>query len=84
MWNEACEFDVVNPDLALLRFEVKDKHHSDYSSQAVFPIPCIKTGFRSIQLKNAYNDELELSSLLVHVDIRAMFDEDDVIVNTTR
>ena len=24
-WNEGCEFDIVNPDLALIRFAVQDE-----------------------------------------------------------
>ena len=84
MWNESCEFDIINPDLALIRFAVHDEDvfgDPTFIGQAVFPVPCIKTGYSSIQLKNAYNEELELSSLLVHVDIaRTYADEED---NTT-
>lgn len=28
------------------------------------------SGYRSVTLKNGYNEELELSSLVIHVDIR--------------
>lgn len=35
-------------------------------SSLVFPL-C--TGYRSVPLKNSYNEDLELASLLVHMDI---------------
>ena len=31
---------------------------------------CVMLGYRSVQLKNGYSEEMELTSLLVHVDIR--------------
>ena len=41
----------------------------DCGLQAVFPIgtrekPCLRTGYRSVPLKNIYNETQELSSLL--------------------
>lgn len=30
---------------------------------------CVLSGFRSVPLKNSYSEELELASLLVHVEI---------------
>lgn len=30
---------------------------------------CVSPGFRSVPLKNSYNEDLELASLLVHMDI---------------
>ena len=70
VWIENCEFDILNPDLALLRFEALNEGNLNLIGQAVFPVPCLKTGFRSIPLKNAWNEELELSTLLVYVEIR--------------
>ena len=82
MWNEECKFDIVNPDLALLRFAVEDEDvfgDPNFIGQAVYPLPYIKTGFSSVQLKNSYNEELELSCLLVHVDIRKNYYEDEAM-----
>ena len=87
VWNEGCEFDIVNSDLALLRFAVQDEDvfgDPNFIGQAVCPLACIKTGFSSVQLKNSYNEELELSCLLVHVDIRKTYDEDEEIYTTAR
>ena len=38
-------------------------------AQAVVPVPCMKMGYRSIALRNSYSEELELSSLLVHIEM---------------
>lgn len=73
MWNEGCEFELVNPELALLRFCVQDEDvfgDPNFIGQSVVPVSCIKSGYSSVQLKNLYNEELELCSLFVHVEIR--------------
>ena len=84
VWNEGCEFDILNPDLALLRFEALNEEDLNLIGQAVFPVPCIRTGFRSIPLKNAWNKELELSALLVYVEIRRTDAEDEHIYSKMR
>ncbi len=84
MWNEGCEFDVVNPELALLRFVAQDEDvfgDPNFIGQAVFPVPCLKTGYRSIPLKNATNEEMELMSLLVHLEIKRGSEDDEVFTN---
>ena len=72
MWQEQFDFDLNNPECALLRFVVQDLDIFNDPvdlGQAVIPVPCLKTGYRSIQLKNGYSEELELASLLVHVTL---------------
>ena len=84
VWNEACEFDIINPDLALLRFAVHDEDvfgDATFIGQAIYPVPCIKTGYSSVLLKNAYNEELELSSLLVRVEMVKTYADEEI--NTT-
>lgn len=81
VWNEGCEFDINNPDLALLRFAASDEDvfgDPNFIGQAVFPVPCLKTGYHSVPLKNTCNEELELATLLVHVDIRREADDDEL------
>ena len=87
MWTEGCEFELLNPDLALLRFCVQDEDvfgDPNFIGQAVFPFPAIKTGYSSVPLKNMMNEELELSSLFVHVDIKKTYAEDEAIYTTAR
>ena len=73
VWNEGCDFNIINADLALLRFVAQDEDvfgDPNFIGQAVFPVLCLKTGFRSIPLKNAMNEELESSTLLVRIKIK--------------
>ncbi|XP_018333855.1 1-phosphatidylinositol 4,5-bisphosphate phosphodiesterase gamma-1 [Agrilus planipennis] len=72
-WNEICEFDVVNPDFALLRFLVQDEDvfgDPNFIGQATYPVKCLRTGYRSVCLKNAFSEDLELASILIHISIR--------------
>ncbi|PNF30464.1 1-phosphatidylinositol 4,5-bisphosphate phosphodiesterase gamma-1 [Cryptotermes secundus] len=73
VWNEICEFDVINPHFALLRFVVQDEDvfgDSNFIGQATYSVSTLRSGYRSIPLKNAYSEDLELASLLVHINIR--------------
>uniref|UniRef100_A0A671MCX7 1-phosphatidylinositol 4,5-bisphosphate phosphodiesterase gamma n=1 Tax=Sinocyclocheilus anshuiensis TaxID=1608454 RepID=A0A671MCX7_9TELE len=65
-------FTVCNPSFAFLRFvvyEIDMFNDQNFLAQATFPINCLKTGYRSVPLKNSYSEDLELASLLVHMDI---------------
>ncbi|KAK0087269.1 hypothetical protein PV325_001367 [Microctonus aethiopoides] len=72
LWNEGCEFDVVNPSFALIRFSVQDEDvfgDCNFIGQATYPVRCLRTGYRSVPLKNQHSEDLELASLLVHITI---------------
>lgn len=72
LWNERFEVHVKNPYLALLRFEVYDEDMFGERisiAQATYPVNCIRSGYRSIQLRNKYSEEFELATLLVHLKI---------------
>ncbi|XP_030379988.1 1-phosphatidylinositol 4,5-bisphosphate phosphodiesterase gamma-1-like [Scaptodrosophila lebanonensis] len=71
IWNESCEFIVRNPQLALLRFEVQDEDmfaETHFIAQACYPLNCVRQGYRSVILRNKFSEELELSSLLIHLN----------------
>lgn len=77
IWNECCEFTVRNPGLSLLRFEVQTEDvfgDGHYAAQATFPVTCLRTGYRSVPLRNKFSEELELASLLVHISTSKKFD----------
>ena len=87
VWNEGCEFEVFNPELALIRFVAQDEDvfgDPNFIGQATFPVISLRPGFRSVPLKNQYNDDLELSTLLVHVEIRTAYEEDEELYTTVR
>ncbi|XP_017120555.1 1-phosphatidylinositol 4,5-bisphosphate phosphodiesterase gamma-1 [Drosophila elegans] len=72
VWNETCEFVVRNPQFAILRFEVQDEDmfaETHFIAQACYPLTCIRQGYRSVIMCNKFSEELELSSLLVHIKI---------------
>ena len=76
VWFTKFEFDINNPDCALLRFVVQDLDVFGDPidlGQAVIPVPSLKTGYRSVILRNAYSEELELASLLVHLEFQKVF-----------
>ncbi|XP_064611128.1 1-phosphatidylinositol 4,5-bisphosphate phosphodiesterase gamma-1-like isoform X2 [Liolophura sinensis] len=80
VWNEPCVFDILCPPLALIRFTVQDEDifgDPNFLGQATFPIECLRTGYRSVPLLNEYSEPLELSSLLVHIDIRNPKESED-------
>lgn len=72
VWNETFHFSVHCPEVALIRFNVEDGDFvtDPFIGQAIYPVDCIRTGFRSVILRNHHSEEFELSSLLVHADIR--------------
>ncbi|CAG9530654.1 unnamed protein product [Cercopithifilaria johnstoni] len=84
IWNEKFSFKVHCPEIALLRFYVEDGDFmgpkmDPFIGQAVYPLDCVRTGFRSVTLRNQYGEELELSSLLVYLNMRRQGNEDEVL-----
>lgn len=80
VWNENCVFDVLCPELALLRFAVMDEDifgDPNFLGQACYPVPCVRAGYRSVPLKNGYSEPLELACLLVHIDMRNPKESED-------
>ncbi|KAJ8303617.1 hypothetical protein KUTeg_020013 [Tegillarca granosa] len=81
IWEDCTAvFDITCPDLALIRFVVQDQdtfEQKSFLGQSSYPVSCLKTGYRSVQLKNAFGEELEMASLLVHVDMRNPKESDD-------
>ncbi|ELT93720.1 hypothetical protein CAPTEDRAFT_161456, partial [Capitella teleta] len=72
VWNETCEFDILNPEMALIRIVVQDEDmfgDPNFLGQATYPVVGLKTGYRSVALKNEYSEPLELASLLVHIEM---------------
>ena len=66
IWNEEFTFHVVFPELAFLKLTVYDNNNNHMISQRVIPLRYLKQGYRHIHLRNAQNQQLELSSLFIH------------------
>ena len=72
-WCETSEFDIGNPDIALLRFAVFDEDYfgdPNFLGQATYPLLSLRPGYRSVQLKNAHSEEMEMSCLLVQLEMK--------------
>ncbi|XP_033849121.2 1-phosphatidylinositol 4,5-bisphosphate phosphodiesterase gamma-1-like isoform X2 [Acipenser ruthenus] len=72
--------DINNPDFCFLRFVVYEEDmfsDPNFLAQAVFPVKELKTGYRSVPLKNSYSEDLEMASLLVHIEIVNAKEEDE-------
>ena len=77
---------MFNPELAIIRFVAQDEDvfgDPNFIGQASFPVNSLRPGFRSVPLKNQCSDDLELSTLLVHVEIRSAY-EDEELYTTVR
>ncbi|XP_069076995.1 1-phosphatidylinositol 4,5-bisphosphate phosphodiesterase gamma-1-like isoform X1 [Pleurodeles waltl] len=73
-------FDINNPEFTFLRFAVYEEDmfsDPNFLAQATFPVKGLKTGYRSVPLRNSYSEELELASLLLHIEIVNAKEEDD-------
>ncbi|GFW13447.1 1-phosphatidylinositol 4,5-bisphosphate phosphodiesterase gamma-1 [Trichonephila clavipes] len=73
VWKESFRWTVYNPELSLIRFVIQCEDmfgDPNLLAQATYPITCLRTGYRSITLKNEFSEELELSCLLVHIDMQ--------------
>lgn len=47
VWNEQCEFDICNPDVALIRFVIQDEDmfgEPNFLGQATYPVRCLRSG----------------------------------------
>ncbi|XP_068169508.1 1-phosphatidylinositol 4,5-bisphosphate phosphodiesterase gamma-2 isoform X2 [Antennarius striatus] len=70
---EPITLTVYEPELTFLRFVVNEEDmfsDPNFLAQASFPVKGIRSGYRSVPLKNGYSEKLELASLLVHINIR--------------
>uniref|UniRef100_A0A3Q3WB27 Phosphoinositide phospholipase C n=1 Tax=Mola mola TaxID=94237 RepID=A0A3Q3WB27_MOLML len=69
---EPITFTVYEPELTFMRFVVNEEDmfsDPNFLAQATFPVKGIRSGYRSVLLKNGYSENLELASLLVHINV---------------
>jgi len=74
IWEEEFEFRIICPEMSLIRFNVEDgdfvgAKSDPFIGQAVFPVDCLRPGYRSVPLLNHFSEPQELAALLVKVDI---------------
>ncbi|KDR21266.1 Inactive phospholipase C-like protein 2 [Zootermopsis nevadensis] len=71
IYDESFEFQVMLPEVLLLRFVVLDDEYigDDFIGQYTTPFDCLQTGYRHIRLLSNTGEPLENSTLFVHVAI---------------
>ncbi|XP_047629472.1 1-phosphatidylinositol 4,5-bisphosphate phosphodiesterase delta-4 isoform X1 [Phacochoerus africanus] len=72
-WGQTLCFRVLVPELALLRFVVKDydwKSRNDFVGQYTLPWNCMQQGYRHIHLLSKDGISLHPASIFVHICIR--------------
>ncbi|XP_041965312.1 1-phosphatidylinositol 4,5-bisphosphate phosphodiesterase gamma-2 [Alosa sapidissima] len=70
---EPVTFTVHEPELTFLRFVVNEEDmfsDPNFLAQATFPVKGIRSGYRSVPLKNGFNEPIELACLLVYIDFQ--------------
>uniref|UniRef100_A0A8C9ZHP1 Phosphoinositide phospholipase C n=1 Tax=Sander lucioperca TaxID=283035 RepID=A0A8C9ZHP1_SANLU len=76
---DSAVFSVYEPELTFLRFVVNEEDmfsDPNFLAQATFPVKGLRSGYRSVPLKNGYNENLELASLLVYISVQQKAEEE--------
>ncbi|XP_005449271.1 1-phosphatidylinositol 4,5-bisphosphate phosphodiesterase gamma-2 isoform X2 [Oreochromis niloticus] len=71
--SERVVLSVYEPELTFLRFVVNEEDmfsDPNFLAQATFPVKGLRSGYRSVPLKNGYSEDLELASLLVYISVQ--------------
>ena len=74
LWNEHIEVGVSHPELAVLRFSVSDKQSAVVANAnakgfcfATIPVAALRSGYRSVPLRDKNGCLIAFSSLLCHI-----------------
>ncbi|EFB15811.1 hypothetical protein PANDA_001549, partial [Ailuropoda melanoleuca] len=79
-WGQTLSFRVLVPELALLRFVVKDynwKSRNDFIGQYTVPWTCMQQGYRHIHLLSKDGISLHPASIFVNISIREGLEGDE-------
>ncbi|XP_070314742.1 1-phosphatidylinositol 4,5-bisphosphate phosphodiesterase delta-4 isoform X4 [Odocoileus virginianus] len=77
-WGQTLCFRVLVPELALLRFVVKDydwKSRNDFIGQYTLPWSCMQQGYRHIHLLSKDGLSLHPASIFVHICTKEVLEE---------
>ncbi|XP_017505055.3 1-phosphatidylinositol 4,5-bisphosphate phosphodiesterase delta-4 isoform X1 [Manis javanica] len=79
-WGQSLCFRVLVPELALLRFVVKDynwKSRNDFIGQYTLPWTCMQQGYRHIHLLSKDGTSLHPASIFVHISTQEGLEVDE-------
>ncbi|XP_052770885.1 1-phosphatidylinositol 4,5-bisphosphate phosphodiesterase epsilon-1-like [Mya arenaria] len=65
IWNDVFTLQVMNSELAFIRFVVMDTVTNHIVSQRVIPLKCLRPGYRHVRLRSPSNQALELGTLFI-------------------
>ncbi|XP_078702171.1 1-phosphatidylinositol 4,5-bisphosphate phosphodiesterase delta-1-like isoform X3 [Branchiostoma floridae x Branchiostoma belcheri] len=74
VWNTAMTFPLALPELAMLRFEVKDHDSmtgSDMLGQFALPLDSVQQGYRHIHLLDKRGADISPAALFVYISLQA-------------
>lgn len=79
VWEEEFKFRVEFPELAYIRFVAMDGDFlgpkiDPFLGQATFTLDSVRAGYRSVPLLNQFSAPLEMSALLIYLEIRSIND----------
>ena len=57
---------------------------SSFVAQATYPFTTLRTGYRSVKLKNEHSEEFELAALLVHLKIKNAKENEETYTSIRR
>ncbi|XP_063757266.1 1-phosphatidylinositol 4,5-bisphosphate phosphodiesterase gamma-2 isoform X1 [Eleginops maclovinus] len=83
---DSAVFTVYEPELTFLRFVVNEEDmfsDPNFVAQATFPVKGIRSGYRSVPLKNGYSENLELASLLVYINVQQAGKADEELYSSS-
>lgn len=78
-WNDTTEFTIHNPDVAMIRFAVLNKHDAasnDHLGQYSLPLSCCQRGYRHINLEDENEKSSTTASIFVHLDFEVLTKKD--------
>ncbi|OQV17417.1 1-phosphatidylinositol 4,5-bisphosphate phosphodiesterase delta-4 [Hypsibius exemplaris] len=73
VWNQALVFLIYEPEIAVLRFEIKDydrRSTDETIGHYSIPVNCLQLGYRHVELFDKHDVNLEPSTLFVNVERR--------------
>ncbi|XP_013909324.1 PREDICTED: 1-phosphatidylinositol 4,5-bisphosphate phosphodiesterase gamma-2 [Thamnophis sirtalis] len=84
---EQVKFEIYDPSIAFLRFVVYEEDmfsDPNFLAHATFPIKGVRSGYRSVPLKNGYSEDIELASLLIYCEMQQILESEEDLYSSFR
>lgn len=90
VWKAPAEpvvFSVYEPELTFIRFVVNEEDmfsDPNFLAQATFPVKGLRSGYRSVPLKNGFSEDLELASILIYINVQTAGKAEEELYSSSR